>query len=116
MSRALWLVLPLALSSAACTYDNGDARRITDPNGGTPVTVCGKATNAAIDVDAKLELSEPGEGAGVFVEYASGGHWTVTTSCDTNQSKAPCEWDLIMTAEDGTQITNVKGVDLESAD
>lgn len=116
MSRALWLVLPLALSSVACTYDNGDARRITDPNGSVPETKCGTQTQATIDVDGKLELSEPGEGAGIFVEYATGGHWTVTTSCDTNQSKVPCNWDVVFTAEDGTSITNVKAVDLESND
>lgn len=116
MSRALWLVLPLALSSAACTYDNGDAHRVVVDNGGSQVTQCGTQTNATIDVDETIDPGKPGEGAGVFVEYLSGGHWQVTASCDTLKNDVPCRWDMIVTAEDGAAISNVKRVDLESGD
>ena len=111
MRRALFLGIPLALFSAACTYDNGDAHRVLDQ---TPT--CGGATTpvqASIDVGAEVEV-DPGQGAGVFVEYAAGGHWRLRTSCDTSKNSVPCSWDIIVTPEDGRSISNVVAEDLES--
>ncbi|HKO48440.1 MAG TPA: hypothetical protein VJV79_11985 [Polyangiaceae bacterium] len=123
MRRALCLGLPLALLLSACTYDNGDARRIANQNpggqagngGGDPA--CGPATPVQtwIDVDRQIE-TKPGEGAGVFVEYATGGHWVVRTTCDSLKNNAPCAWDIIVTPEDNRSITNVQPEDLEATD
>ncbi|HYQ29249.1 MAG TPA: hypothetical protein VER04_18585 [Polyangiaceae bacterium] len=114
MRRALFLGLPLALLSAACTYDNGDARRILSE---TPSCQDSAATpvEAWIDVDAKIE-THAGEGAGVFLEYAKGGHWTLRTACDVNVVKGggPCAWDIIVTPEVGRTISNVVAQDLEA--
>jgi hypothetical protein len=109
--------------SAACTYDNGDARRIPDdpaPGGagnGGGSTDCGpeEAVQTDIDVDAQIETM-PGEGAGVFVEYAKGGHWVLRTTCDTLKNGVPCAWDIIVTPEDGRSIKNVQAQDLEAKD
>jgi len=119
MRRALFLGLPLALLSAACTYDNGDARRILseEPNetlscAGNPAT----PVEASIDVDAKIETLA-GQGAGVFIEYAKGGHWTLRTACDVSIAKesGPCAWDIIITPEVGRTISNVVPQGLEAA-
>ncbi len=76
MLRALLLGIPLALLSAACTYDNGNARRVHQDgdyggagsggggNGEPPA--CGGATTPVqtwIDVDAQID-TRPGEGGG----------------------------------------------------
>jgi len=123
MQRALFLALPLALSSVACTYDNGDARRIPNepPTGGAGATGgdCGPSTpiQTSIDTNAEVETQIdvlPGESAGVFVNYAAGGHWSLRTTCDTLKNNAPCAWDIVLTPEDGRSITNVKGEDLEA--
>jgi len=124
MRRALFLSIPLLFLSTACTYDNGDARRIPDDpppggagNGGGGGGNCGPAepVQTYIDVDAQIETT-PGEGAGVFVEYAKGGHWVLRTTCDTLKNGPPCAWDIIITPEDGRSISNVEPRDLEAKD
>lgn len=111
MRRVLLLGLPLALFSAACGYDNGNARRI--PNVDLPV--CdgpAEPVQTWIDTGAQIE-TQPGEGAGVYVEYAAGGHWLLRTTCDTLKNNTPCAWDIIITPEDGRTISNVTAEDLE---
>src|SRR6478609_5996325 len=112
MRRVLLLGVPLALLSAACSYDNGDAQRALDEQ----VTCEGSPAEpfqAAIDTDAKIE-TQPGHGAGVYVEYSAGGHWLLRTTCDTEKNAPPCDWDIIVTPEDGRSISNVVPYDLES--
>lgn len=113
MRRAFFLSIPLLLSSAACTYDNGDARRAWDP----PLEECGPATplQSTIDVDRQIQ-ADPGEGAGLYIEYASGGHWQLRTTCDTLRSGETCMWDVLVIPEQGSSIRNVVGADLEADD
>jgi hypothetical protein len=129
------------LLSAACTYNNGDARRIPsggysgagspgggsiDPgpegglgaNGGATSEAPGcnagpDAVQAWIDVNAEIETS-PGQGAGVFVEYVAGGHWRLRTTCDISKNATPCAWDIIVTPEDNRSISHVLPQDLEA--
>jgi hypothetical protein len=129
MRRALFLSIPLLCLSTACSYDNGNARRIPDEvlpggggnggggNGGGGAADCGpeEAVQTYIDVDAQIETM-PGEGAGVFVEYKKGGHWVLRTTCDTLKNNVPCAWDIIVTPEDGRSISNVVPQELESSD
>ena len=113
MRRTLLLAIPLALLSAACTYDNGNARRIASSGG--PSADCGPIAESKIDVDRQIEVDQ-GQGAGVFIEYASGGHWQVRTSCDTLKTNTNCAWDIIVTPEDGRSLSNVVASDLEAGD
>jgi len=115
MRSALFLgLLPLVLFSAACGYDNGNARRIPYEEQG-PATCDGPAepVQTAIDTDRQIEV-QPGEGAGVFIEYATGGHWLLRTTCDTLKNNTPCAWDVIITPEDGRSISKAVGEDLEA--
>jgi hypothetical protein len=108
----LGLGLPLALFSAACGYDNGDARRILNED----LPACdgpAEPVQTSIDVDAQIE-TQPGEGAGVYVEYTAGGHWLLRTTCDTLKNNRSCAWDIIITPEDGRSISKVVAKDLES--
>lgn len=66
-----------------------------------------------IDTDATMSL-EPGEGVGVLVQYAQGGKWKVTTSCDTKISGAFCHFMILMQLPEGAVFTNVYGEDFES--
>lgn len=110
MRRALFLGIPLIFFSAACSYDNGDSHRVL-----APPPDCGTPVQSTIDADRQIDVT-PGQGAGVFVEYASGGHWTLTTSCDTAKTNASCQWDILVTPETGRSLTNVVAADLESGD
>ena len=58
----------------------------------------------------KTLKSSPGDGGGVFVEYATGGHWTIWWTCDTNQTARTCHYEVTATTHDG-HITNIAGYD-----
>jgi hypothetical protein len=66
-----------------------------------------------IDADEVLDTTL-GEGAGVFVEYASGGTWRIWTACDTNLSGADCLFDIYATAS--SSLGGVVTEDLEAYD
>jgi hypothetical protein len=83
------------------------------PPSGTPDQV-------TIDTGATLNATA-GTGVGVFVQYATGGHWTVFTSCDTNTPTNPdhvaCNFDVIVTGltRDVT-LSNPEGQNLSPGD
>jgi hypothetical protein len=77
-------VLGAAVLSSGCFVSSDD--------GDDTVIVVDDATYVTIDSDALLETTL-GEGAGMFVEYESGGLWRLWTSCDTALQGARCFWD-----------------------
>lgn len=72
------------------------------------------AVYTTIDADHVLD-TDLGEGAGMFVEYATGGRWTLWTSCDTNVTGALCLWEAHVTARSGG-IYDVLEFDTEDFD
>ena len=124
MRRVLVLGLPLAFFAAACTYNNGDANRVLD---GQPSLDCGTPAQAKIDVDSQIAI-DAGQGASVFVEYASGGHYHVRVACDTTVAaqraaaagepppNVSCDWDVIVSPEAGHAITSPVAENLEGQD
>lgn len=112
---ALALLVPSLLS--ACGY--GDSRRYDDdyyddkpgPGQEQPSTTI---EQAVIDTDQLLEI-EPGEGAGAFVEYETGGIYHVTTSCDVS-SGVDCLWDIVVTPLEGAPILTIAPFGLEKDD
>ena len=81
--------------------DNTDPK--TNPQ---PLTV-------VVDTDQTMDHVVGGQGVGVFVQYAKGGHWQVRWTCDTALSGLPCDYRVAMT---GTGITNAKTTAFESTD
>ena len=65
-----------------------------------------------IDVGSGIS-SEPGDGAGVFVEYLGDGEWTVWLTCDTNETGRSCSFDIFARGED---IVAIGEDDLEMED
>jgi hypothetical protein len=109
MHKGLLICVALGFSTA-CTYDNGDANQVlysSSPN-------CGGVAESHIDTDVAIQV-DPGVGAGAFIEYASGGHFHLTTSCDTTTNGSTCFWDILLTL-DGASITNVVTESLEPGD
>jgi hypothetical protein len=90
-------------------YDDG----YSPPPGGQPPTDVGTIESAIIDTDQTLDF-ESGKGAGIFVEYESGGTYHVTTSCDVDQGD--CFWDIIAMPLDRAEVKSVAPADLESDD
>jgi hypothetical protein len=66
-------------------------------------------------IDAGHTLSTNlGDGAAVFVEYASGGRWHVWTSCDTAKTGLSCDYRLHVYPRGGIQ--SVAAFDFEAND
>jgi hypothetical protein len=59
---------------------------------------------------------EPGSGIGVGVEYAEGGLWSVSVTCDTSLTGESCNYDLLVSTDEDSGITAFEGVALESDD
>ena len=58
--------------------------------------------------------AQPGDGVGVFTEYAAGGHWHIFWTCDTNRTNFDCLFNVgISTAG---AITNPAGDALDTTD
>jgi hypothetical protein len=72
------------------------------------------AKAVAIDTDATL-MTDAGQGAGVLVEYMTGGHWHIWTVCDTSISGYSCNYDITGQAI-GAKVSNILGEQLESDD
>ncbi len=68
-----------------------------------------------IDSGGQVAL-QPGAGIGVAVEYAEGGAWSVTTSCDTTLSGAVCDYDLLVSTDFDSPIAGFEGLGLEGYD
>jgi hypothetical protein len=97
--------------------DDSDPDHHVD-NGGPPAdqTITTTPEKAAIDTGATINVSA-GAGVGVFVQYATGGQWTITTACDTNSSGFGCNFDLFVSGVDpSTTINNPQGQSLSGAD
>jgi hypothetical protein len=116
----LGAILPVFI--AGCFYESTSSSNGGGP-GGTSTTSPGgnDATNNAtpmlVDVDPDRTLNaNPGDGVGVFTEYASGGHWHVWWSCDTNTTGQSCTFDVKVTVPVGTAISNVSGDGLSTSD
>jgi len=113
MRSTLLLGVPLLLLASACSYDNGNVRRVYASE--SSCSSSATPAESTIDVDRKLE-GDSGRGIGLFIEYSSGGHWQLRTACDTLRTNTDCAWDVIVTPEDGSSIGNVRASSLEADD
>jgi hypothetical protein len=68
-----------------------------------------------IDTDATVPLS-PGRSVGLFVQHAAGGHWNLSTTCDTRLSGQPCAFDIVVSPAPGASFSAVMGLGLSRDD
>jgi len=68
-----------------------------------------------VDAGATLPLA-PGESVGLFVQYAAGGHWNLSTTCDTRTSGQSCAFDVILSPAPGASFSGVEGQGLSRED
>jgi hypothetical protein len=118
--RLAWIGLaavPLALSLSACGPSNssgvcGEAECLGYYDSGSGFDGQPSRTPMLVRVQSGKTLKAgAGDGVGVFVLYASGGHWTIWWTCDTDQSPShTCAYD-IQAKTLGGDISNVAGVD-----
>lgn len=114
---SLALVAAFSVAASGCLMVDGHHDHDHGWNEQPPATIT-EPEQVLIDADAILD-AEPGEGIGVMVEYATGGHWHVFTTCDYNTVANPgvaCAFDIFATTLDGSAIGNVKGEELAGKD
>lgn len=76
----------------------------------------GASTALLVDVDPNQTLMvKPGQGAGVFIEYQTGGHWSLSWTCDTSLTGLACDYVLDVSVASGA-IANLAGQTLEATD
>jgi hypothetical protein len=113
-SLPLWPILGAmaALPLGACIFVHDDD---SPPPAADVPTVTDQPMLVSIDPGAALE-SKPGEGVGIYVEYAAGGKWRIWTSCDANTSKAICIFDLYADVASSATLSDIAGEGIEGAD
>jgi hypothetical protein len=110
-------IFTASLAMSGCYFQGTLGGYIDDPAPvvDDPPPVTNVPAAIVIDSDAAME-AYPGEGVGIYVQYAYGGHWTVFTTCDTLYSDVSCNFDLLIEPEPGLSLWNVSEQDLDSAD
>lgn len=128
-SQRLWPVIltaaaAFAVTTGGCTFRDHDERYDHDdwydddgqPPVQPPVEPDTQPELLSIDTDKVIE-AVPGEGVGLFVEYAAGGFWRMSTTCDTNYSGQACQFDVCVSLVDGTSdVRLAEGEELEGDD
>jgi hypothetical protein len=107
-------------SLAACVQDGGYSESIggdgfygggsTSTDGYDDGGITGDGAPSSTPMLAKIDPNgtmkqTPGQGIGVFTQYAPGGHWYVWWTCDTNLSDDTCPYTIDLSVAHG-DITN----------
>jgi hypothetical protein len=107
------VALALALPTTGCVIVDDDDGYYDDHHGYASLPPADNPVYATIDADQTI-TTNLGEGAGLFVEYASGGTWRLWTSCDTAVYGGECQWEAY--ARSSSPILDIFEVDLEGFD
>ena len=112
--------LALSCTLCACVVEEAPPRRLasdspsarpgpSDPAYGAGGAVTGSAAPGSsptpmlvtVDTDEVMN-ADPGQGVGVFAEYAAGGKWHLWWTCDSVKSQLACDVAVSATAASGT--------------
>ncbi|MGC4089974.1 MAG: hypothetical protein QM756_19215 [Polyangiaceae bacterium] len=99
--------------AVGCTYGEHHSSNGSGVVDGPECT--GPSREGTIDADGLIDTKQ-GDGVGVFVEYASGGHWHVFATCDTNISSKDCMFDVVVHSLGKSGVLSAVGDDLEDED
>ena len=78
-------------------------------------TTVPSTTPMLVEVDTDQVMNaDPGNGVGIFTEYAAGGKWHVWWTCDTSISQLPCDVTLTAKTASGA-ITDLDASELQQA-
>lgn len=104
---------PRRLHDGPDTASSSGSGGATGGTATTPPPPPGTLSPMLVEVDTDQTMTaDPGQGVGVFVEYAKGGKWHVWWTCDTAKTQQDCKFDVSVTAADGN-ITNVDATALD---
>jgi hypothetical protein len=118
-----WAAAAFAAILVGCVADSTSSSGGTATESGGPVPSSssgGGATQpilADIDTNGQLDLPPGGQGIGMYVTYETGGHWTLSWTCDSAITGLSCSYAVTasVAATDGT-IQNVAGITPSATD
>jgi hypothetical protein len=124
-SLGLWpavlVTAAFGLAAAGCVVvsdTGGDGSSGPTPGPTEPPPTDQTPDLVGIDTGKTLTATA-GAGAGMYVEYATGGNWNLFTTCDvnasTNPSHAPCEFDAYVTANTAANLGSPVGENLDTS-
>ena len=119
----------VASVAIGCTIESERSHRgwggsSAQPPSGTVGDGAPSATPLLVDVDTDQTMTAaPGQGVGVFTEYATGGHWHIWWTCDTNLASRgatdpslACAFDVkVSVASGGIRAVAAEGFDPTSS-
>ncbi len=78
-----------------------------DDHGGAPPPANTQPLTVSVDTDQTMSHVAGGQGVGLFVQYAAGGHWRLRWTCDTAISGLACDFAVKL---HGTTVANAKSL------
>jgi hypothetical protein len=114
-AAGVWLASGCWVDSHHCDGDCAPPVPSGAGGGGGSGGSTGKVVEAVIDTGQTL-TTDPGKGAGVFIDYAEEGHWHVYTACDSAYYGDPCLWNVIATVPLGAAIEDATIYSAEASD
>ncbi len=104
----------LVLASSGCViiddpyYDDGYYDNTYGHGAGSGCELYyGGRVHETLDTDEIMDV-EPGQGAGLMVEYLAGGTWQLWTTCDTDYTGLSCNFDVeVVTSAPIESVSNV---------
>ena len=105
-ASSIFISTAIALFVSGCLVEPAPTHRGPSPSpdvSGTPAPSSTAPPPVSppprIALDSGRTLSaDPGAGAGIFITYQSGGHWSLYWTCDTNASGNACAFDVSVSA------------------
>lgn len=105
MNRIAALLAPafFSLLGTGCLIETGDPAPLANSAEPAPQPAPSSPQVAVVDPDRTL-TAKAGDGVGVFVEYRTGGTWTISWTCDTARSSQSCPFTIHVA---GSELTLV---------
>jgi len=105
-----------AVAFASLTYGcGGDGHYYDGYAGGYASSTSTNVLRVDIDTGETL-TADAGQGAGLFVEYVTGGAYHVFSTCDTDKSGFSCEWRMVASVDPTLALSVKDDGDLEKDD
>lgn len=104
---------PRRLAPEAQPYPSNPAPPESGGAEGTPAPSSPSPMLVEVDADQTMD-AVGGDGVGVFIEYAKGGHWHVWWTCDTTETRQSCDFSVSAAAASGN-IENLDASELAGA-
>jgi hypothetical protein len=113
---SLQLLVGCSADTGPSSSGGGGVYSYGGPSSGSATPPGSGAQPMLVVVDTNRTMTaQPGDGVGIFTEYATGGHWHVWWTCDTNVTAATCNFDVTVSSATGS-LDNVTGQLLEAGD